>query len=137
MSPFSISYFLIICTNFIIPFTIMFVLKYFITVPFQVKCGQIARRKRSIDGTLRIYFDIAAKFDDATFNESFTQFRRHQSEIIDIIIESKTTGTLDFNISQIALMEVTDIDNLDVVLECPENTIPSYKTTSCGENFLS
>ncbi|XP_048737007.2 sushi, von Willebrand factor type A, EGF and pentraxin domain-containing protein 1-like [Ostrea edulis] len=99
----------------------------------QVKCGQIARRKRSIDGTLRIYFDIAAKFDDATFNESFTQFRRHQSEIIDIIIESKTTGTLDFNISQIALMEATDIDNLDVVLECPENTIPSYKTTSCVE----
>jgi hypothetical protein len=107
------------------------------SITFQVKCGQTARKKRSTDGTVHFYFDITAEFDDATFKESFAQFRRDQSEIKDKIMEAKAAGMLDFNISQIALMEATDIDNFDVVLECPENTIPSYKTTSCGESYLS
>lgn len=98
----------------------------------QVKCGQLARRKRS--GDLRIDFDISAEFDNASFAESFARFRRHQSDIVDKIIEEKSSGVLDFNISTYGVMEMKDIENFDVVLQCPERTVPSYKTTSCG-NF--
>eukprot|EP00105_Crassostrea_gigas_P019111 XP_011437468.1 PREDICTED: uncharacterized protein LOC105335342 [Crassostrea gigas] len=97
----------------------------------QVKCGQLARRKRS--GDLRIDFDISAEFDNASFAESFARFRRHQSDIVDKIIEEKSSGILDFNISTYGVMEMKDIENFDVVLQCPERTVPSYKTTSCVE----
>lgn len=97
-----------------------------------MKCGQIARRKRS--GDLRIDFDISAEFDNASFAESFARFRRYQSDIVDKIIEEKSSGVLDFNISTYGVMEMKDIENFDVVLQCPKKTVPSYKTTSCG-NF--
>lgn len=99
-----------------------------------MKCGQIARRKRS--GDLRIDFDISAEFDNTSFVESFARFRRHQFDIVDQIIKEKSSGFLDFNLSTNGVMEMKDIENFDVVLQCPERTMPSYKTTSCGIFFF-
>ncbi|XP_061173455.1 uncharacterized protein LOC133182624 [Saccostrea echinata] len=96
----------------------------------QVRCGQKVRRKRS-GGDMRIDFDISAEFDDAVFTESFAKFRREQFDIIDRIIEARITGTLDFNASIHGILEAKDVENYDVVLGCPEKSIPSYRTTSC------
>ncbi|XP_062584887.1 uncharacterized protein LOC134246515 [Saccostrea cucullata] len=99
----------------------------------RVICGQKVRRKRSSGGDLQIDIDIFAEFDNAIFTESFKMFRRHQSDITGKIIEAMLAGTLDFNASIHGYMEAKDVENFDVVLECPENTIPSYRTTSCVE----
>lgn len=85
---------------------------------------------------MRIDFDISAEFDNALFAESFARFRRHQFDIVDRFVKEKASGFLDFNLSNNGVLEMKDIENFDVVLQCPERTMPSYKTTSCGNFFF-
>lgn len=99
----------------------------------QVKCGLSTRKKRSDSNLLRIDFDIAANFENGSFVDSFAKFRSHQTDMSLKIKDFQLSRSLDFNTSDGRLMEATAVDNYDVTLECPDNTIPSYKTTSCVE----
>jgi hypothetical protein len=96
-----------------------------------VKCGALGRRRRSAE--LRLDFDIEAYFDSSTFADSFANFRRHQSNLTHTIRNEQVSGVLDFNVSFGASMEAQDVGNYDLVLDCPEKTIPSYNTVSCGK----
>ncbi|XP_061173458.1 uncharacterized protein LOC133182626 [Saccostrea echinata] len=96
----------------------------------QVKCGANGR-KRSAE--LRLDFDVAAYFDSSNFSVSFAQLRRHQSDITDKLKDDKLSGSLDFNVTSSGIMEAQDIGNYDLVLDCPEKTVPSYKTVACVE----
>lgn len=97
-----------------------------------MKCGLSTRKKRSDSNLLRIDFDIAANFENESFVDSFAKFRSHQTDMSLKIKDIQISRSLDFNTSDGRLMETTAVDNYDVKLECPDNTIPSYKTTSCG-----
>ena len=68
---------------------------------------------------------------DATAN-----FRSHQTDIVNKIVQAKTNRILDFNVTGSGFMEANDIENFDVVLDCPGRTVPSYKTLTCGKVFL-
>lgn len=97
-----------------------------------MKCGLSTRKKRSDSNLLHIDFDIAANFENGSFVDSFAKFRSHQTDMSLKIKDFQLSRSLDFNTSDGRLMEATAVDNYDVTLECPDNTIPSYKTTSCG-----
>lgn len=86
---------------------------------------------------MRIDFDIAAIFEEATFSESFAKFRGHQTDLINKIEEAKTSGSLDFKTTEGGIMEATSIDNAYVILKCPENMLPSYRSISCGKMPIS
>ena len=68
--------------------------------------------------------------------DTLADFRRHQSDIVNEITEAKTVGILDFNITGSGVMEAKDIENFDFVLDCPERTVPSYKTLTCGKVYF-
>lgn len=81
---------------------------------------------------MRIDFDIAASFDNSTFVDGFVRLRRDQFKISNAIRNVQASGFLDFNVSADGIMEIQDIGNADLLLECPERTNPSYTTISCG-----
>lgn len=95
-----------------------------------MKCGGVGRKRRSAE--LRLDFDIAAYFDNSTFSDSFAHLRRNQLNLTHTIRDARASEALDFNISFGGSMEAQDIGNYDLILDCPEKTIPSYKTVSCG-----
>lgn len=77
-----------------------------------------------------------AEFDNTTSADSFVKFRRYQSDIVNGITEAKTEGVLEFNITRFGFMEAIDIEYYDVTLDCPEKTVPRYKTLTCGIDFF-
>lgn len=81
---------------------------------------------------MRIDFDIAASFDSSTFVDGFVQLRKNQFKISNAIRNAQASGFLNFNVSADGLMEIQDIGNSELSLECPERTSPSYTTISCG-----
>lgn len=81
---------------------------------------------------MRIDIDIAASFDSSTFVDGFVQLRKNQFKISNAIRNAQASGFLNFNVSAGGLMEIQDIGNSELLLECPERTSPSYTTISCG-----
>lgn len=80
---------------------------------------------------MRIEFDIVFKLSN-TSNETFKQA---QQKIYESLRQYQMDGKLDNLINTTGQMVALRIQHIKIILNCPDNTVESLRTFSCGLYF--
>lgn len=80
---------------------------------------------------MRIEFDIVLKLSN-TSNETF---KEAQQKIYESLRQNQIDGKLDNLINTTGQMVALRIQHIKMILNCPDNTVESLRTFSCGLYF--
>lgn len=80
---------------------------------------------------MRIEFDIIFKLSN-TSNETFKQA---QQTFYESLRQNQMDGKLDNLINTTGQMVAQRIQYIQIILDCPDNTVESLRTFSCGLYF--
>lgn len=81
---------------------------------------------------MRVEFDIIFKLTNTT-NETFKQA---QQRFYNSLRQNQMDGKLDNLINTTGQMVAQRIQHIKIILDCPDNTVETLRTFSCGVYYL-
>ncbi|XP_062584689.1 sushi, von Willebrand factor type A, EGF and pentraxin domain-containing protein 1-like [Saccostrea cucullata] len=94
----------------------------------EVLCGATSRRKRS--PKLEIVVDFVIDSENVQTEQGFVGI---QSSMMNVLINESSNGSLSITLDDNVTLSANDLSAANVAFECPNNTFPSYTTSSCVE----